>query len=258
MTNLFEQANDQLPIDDSKNYLEELVGEGKKFQSHEDLARGKYEADQYIEILKKRQDELRADYLKLRDENASKAKLEDLIKQMENQRLASSESTQANEDTKKPAFDPAELDALMSNKIQQHELQRKESDNLNSVMSKLKEQYGSNYVSVLQTKTEELGLSKDDVNTLARKSPKAFFNTLGLGQQQQESFSAPPRSAQRNDNFAPRGAQKRTWSYYQDMKRKDPAAWLNPKIAVQMQQDAIDLGEAFRDGDYFVKGLHEQ
>lgn len=257
MTNLFEQANDQLPVDETKNYLQELVGEGKKFQSPEDLARGKYEADQYIEILKKRQDELRDDYLKLRDENASKAKLEDLIKQMENQRLASSETTPAKEDSK-PAFDPAELDTLMSNKIQQHELQRKETDNLNSVMSKLKERYGSNYVSVLQTKTEELGLSKDDVNALARKSPKAFFNTLGLEQQQQESFSAPPRSAQRSDSFSPKGAQKRTWSYYQDMKRKDPAAWLNPKIAVQMQQDAIDLGEAFRDGDYFVKGLHEQ
>lgn len=257
MTNLFEQPADLPPQVEDKNYLVELVGEGKKFQSPEDLARGKYEADQYIEILKKRQDEMREDYLKLRKENEDKAKLEDLIKQMETQRLASSETTQANED-RKPAFDPAELDSLVSNKIQQHELQRRETDNFNTVMSKLRERYGNNYVSILQNKTEELGLSKDDVNTLARKSPKAFFNTLGLEQQQsQDVYSPPPRNQQRSDNSATRGAPKRTWSYYQEMKRKDPKAWLDPKIAVQMQKDAVELGEAFRDGDYFVKGLHE-
>jgi len=69
-------------IDPSKNYLAELVGEGKKFKTQEDLARGKAESDAYIKILEKRSDELRNDYLKLRDDYSSRAKLEEVVDQL--------------------------------------------------------------------------------------------------------------------------------------------------------------------------------
>ena len=43
---------------------------------------------------------------------------------------------------------------------------------------------------------------------------------------------------------------KRTWAYYQDIKKKDPHKFLMPKLQVQMMKDAAALGESFKDGDY--------
>ena len=43
---------------------------------------------------------------------------------------------------------------------------------------------------------------------------------------------------------------KRTWTYYQEIRHKDPHKYLMPKIQVQMMKDAAALGEAFKDGDY--------
>ena len=77
-------SGDQTPqIDPNKDYLAELVGEGKKFKTDKDLARGKYEADLYVKTLERQLDELRNDHLKLREDYTARAKLEELLGQLE-------------------------------------------------------------------------------------------------------------------------------------------------------------------------------
>jgi hypothetical protein len=44
--------------------------------------------------------------------------------------------------------------------------------------------------------------------------------------------------------------QKRTWSYYQEIKKADLNKYLSPKVQQQMHRDASDLGSAFQDGDF--------
>ena len=93
---------------------------------------------------------------------------------------------------------------------------------------------------------------------MARKRPKALLKILGVDREpRQDSFQSPPQNQRRSDGFAPRGAQKRTWAYYQELKKANPQLYFDPKIAVQMQKDAIELGEVFRDGDYYRTGVHE-
>lgn len=267
MNDLLNSNPDDLPeVDPNIDYLAEIAGPGKKFDrtryASEDewkkaVSKGKYESDQYVELLKRRQDELREDYLRIREDNQTKARLEELIDQLSNKQLASSDLPPAKEDNQ-PAMSAEQLDNLMSNKIQAYELTKKQTENFNVVQAKLKERYGSNYANVLREQIESLGLTNEDINALAKKSPIAFFKTLGLDQQpHQDSFQSPPRSNQRNDTFAPRGAPKRSWAYYQELKKADPKLYFDRKTAIQMQNDAIELGDAFRDGDYYVKGLHE-
>ena len=43
---------------------------------------------------------------------------------------------------------------------------------------------------------------------------------------------------------------RRTWSYYQDLKTKNPTEYWRTKTQVQMHKDALALGEAFADGDF--------
>lgn len=245
-------------LDPNKNYLTELVGEGKKFSTPEELAKGKFYADQTIEVMKKRQDELYADYVKLREENVAKAKLEDLIKQATSQQLASSETTPANEVKDKPAIDPSQLKNLIAEEYKNQKFLDKATENFNKVQEKLTETLGVNYSNVLKQRSSELGLSDEDINALARKSPAAFFRTFGIDQPQGDTFQAPARSNQRSDSFAPRGAPKRTWAYYQELKKADPALYHDRKIGAQMAQDVVEQGDAFYDGNFYVKGLHER
>jgi len=254
--NLLQVNDDHVELDLNKNYLEELVGEGKKFKDVESLAKGKVYADQTVELYKQRLDELREYALKLREENVARARLEELVDQLGQQPRTSNIEPQV-KDVNQPMFDPNQLDTLVSEKVAQIEKNRIETNNYNQVRNKLQEQFGTNYANVLRQRTVELGLSDEDVTALAKKSPTAFFRTMGLEQPQRETYQAPPQSSQRIDNFAPKSGNKRTWSYYEELRKKQPDLYYSSKIGAQMAKDAIELGEDFRDGDYYVPGLHD-
>lgn len=245
-------SGDNETIDTNKNYLQELVGDGKKFKSPEELARGKAESDLYIKHLERGRDELREDYLKLREESVARQKLEDLIGQLESKTTAptsSANTPQPDEKNIQPQWDSKQIESLVSSKIQEHELTQKQEQNFNKVRAKLIETFGNNYQASLKTQIDNLGLSEDFVNDLARKHPTVLFKTLGLDAPiTREDFQAPPRS-ERNNAFAPT-SNKRTWSYYQSMKKNDPKVYWDKSTQVQMMHDSVDLGDEFKDGDY--------
>jgi hypothetical protein len=251
--NLFENnSNDQLPqFDPSKNYVEELVGEGKKFKTIEDLAKGKAEADAFIAFKNREYDTLKEDYLNLRKEHTAGSRLEDLITKLSTaQQNSSNESPSVNEEEKVPAFKLEDIDARVNETISRLEMQRKETANFNEVQAKLQEKLGPNYENILKQQVSDLGLSPEDVNTLAKKSPKAFFKTLGLEEQSKgDVFNAPPRSQNRSDSFSP-STTKRTWNFYEKMRKENPSLYLNPKTQVQMHKDHRELGNVFEDGDF--------
>jgi len=242
-------------IDPAKNYLQELVGEGKKFRTPEELARGKAESDAYIKTLERGRDELRQDYLKMREENVARAKLEELIGQLESKQQhqdSSADTTRPDEKNIQPQWDSKQIESLVSSKIQEHELTRKQEQNFNMVRSKLQERYGNNYQSILKQQIDGLGLTEDFVNNLARQHPSVLFKTLDLDTQvQPNNFQAPPKSSDnRTSSFTPQGPKERTWSYYQELKKANPKAYYDPKTQVQMHHDAIALKEKFEDGDF--------
>lgn len=260
MNDLFQQpTQDQEPqIDPNVNYLEELVGPGRKFPSNEELAKGKYFADQTIAIQNRRMDELRDEYKKLREEANTRTSLEEIKTQIEQLRSSERQTPAAREDN--PPYKPEQIEALVEQKIQAAELGRKQTTNNNQVLQKLKETWGDNYSSVLRQRTEALGLSEQFVTDLAKNHPEVLYRTIGLNQpaSQDNLFQAPPQSRQRADTFAPKAPPERTWSYYKALKAKDPQAWFDPKIGAQMAQDAVRLGDRFQDGDFYKSGLHEQ
>lgn len=255
MTNLFDQPNlddNPVKVDDSVNYLNELVGEGKKFKTVEDLAKGKALADGYVDHLKSRLDEMRGDYTRLREEQAARAKLEDLLDQINTGRTQQKTETHQEPDVKQQQmpFDPKEMESLVQSKILEHESSKKQQDNYNLVRNKLQERLGDNYQAVLKEQTENLGLTEAFVNDLARNHPQVLFKTLGLDTiPNREGFMSPPRSNTRSDSFKP-NVQKRSWSYYQKMKRDDPKKYRDSQTHVQMWKDHIELGKEFEDGDF--------
>jgi len=248
MNTLFD-PNATPQLDPNKDYLSELVGEGKKFKTIEDLARGKYEADIYIDTLTRKQDEINRDYRRVLEESKAQAALKDMIAQLQTQQQRPEPQNTPPVNDQKPVIDRDELKSLISNEILETERQRKERENFMTVQKKLSEQFGPNYQEVLKRQMESLELSAEDIDRLAKKSPTAFFNTLGLNQTTKPSNIAPPRT-QRNDTFLPSSGKKRDYQYYQELKKTNPTLYLDPKITVQMQNDVIEMGEEAFYGPY--------
>lgn len=256
MTDLFQPEGTTPEVDVNKDYLSELVGEGKKFKTVQDLARGKYQSDIHIDLLEKTKDQLRADYLKLSEDAQAQATLKDLVTQLKapNQQPASSITPQANVDNQRPSIDQKDLESLVDSRMNERELSRKQSDNFKVVQDRLKERFGSNYQTVLKQQIDDLQLTSDYVNDLARRSPEAFFRTMGLNNEQprNDSFQPPARSSLRVDSLTQKADIKEegSWAWYQNLKETNPKLYLDPKTVVQMEKDYQRLGKKFENGDF--------
>lgn len=242
--NLLDQQQDNQD-DPNKDYWKELTSEGGKFydpdenKAKQKLARGKWESDNYIKTVERKNDELIEELTKLREEANKQAGMQELLDRMMKQ-PQDHENRNVNEDqNRQPQFDPKQLESLVSTKIQEHETSRKQAENYAAVQAKLKERFGSNYQNVLRQEMEQLGLDEQYLNDMARNRPQVFYRTFGLDQPQQtENFQAPPRGS---TPFKP-VQEKRTWDWYQKMKRDNPKLYYDPKTTVQMHNDAQALG----------------
>lgn len=210
-----------------------------------ELIKSKVDADLYIKTIESQKDELRADYMKAQEEIQKSKALEQLVDRLNNKEVPPGI-------TPAPANVPPQdidFDKLFEDKYEQKKRSEIETDNYNKVYAKLQERFGARAGEVLAEQSNTLGLSKEDVNSLAKKSPDAFFRMLGLNTQEKDLFMAPPRSDLRNDNYAPKTV-KRTWSWYQAEKAKNPKWYWNPQTQLQMHRDSESLGSSFEDGDF--------
>src|SRR6266566_36182 len=236
-------------LDQNKKYYEEYVGPGKKFSDNESLARGKAYSDAYVKILERRMDEMRTDYLQMRDENMAKAKLEELLDQIQKKQTSSNTNTQSERSQDKPELDLTKVESLISEKLRLAEVNKKESENFNLVKNKLKERFGTRYQDILSKQIDDLGLTVDEANAWAKKSPEAFFRMMKIEDLKQNTQNILPNSNVRSDSFKPQGEKVRRMSYYQELKKTNPKLYYDRNINIQMQKDAIEQGESFFDTD---------
>lgn len=258
---LFTDTNTEPQLDPNKNYWDELTGEGKKFDktkytSDDDLkqaiGRGKFEADEFIRFKNQEFDKLREDYLQLKTEYQAGPKLQELIDRLTKQQDTSSEQPDANGLNEKPSINPEDIEKLVSSKLMEHEANRKYEENFNFIKGKLTQKYGTNYAEVLKDQIDELGLTQEYVNELARKHPKVLLKTLGLDEaSKQELFQTPVRS---QTSFTPKLPVKRTWMYYENLRKTKPDQYWQANTQLQMHRDQAELGNEFKDGTYNALG----
>jgi hypothetical protein len=240
---------------DQPDEREELFNKWKtKFpDAPEELLNAKVESDLYVRTLERQKDEFRNDNLRFQEELKTRENLQSLIDKLNVGQATPPATPPASQEKPISGLSPEDVENLVLSKIEQTKKLEAENKNFEQVQSKLRERFGSNTSSVLREQAQTLGLSDEDVNNLAKKSPEAFFRIMGLNQQVREDFIAPPRSGTRNDNFAPR-TEKRTWSWYQNLKKTNYNLWSDPKTQLQMHKDAATLGAAFEDGDFNAYG----
>lgn len=240
--------NDRDPvIDENKDYLSELVGDDKKFKTPAELAKGKWHADQTIELMKKRMDDLRSDYMKEREQNLTREQIESVLTRFKETPLSSNVAPQVNE-AERPTYDPNQIKSLVSETYSQEKERDRQTANARLVQEKAIERFGNSYQDALSRQAAELGLSPQEVNTMAKNNPKVFIKTFSLDQPvRKDNFEAPMRSSH---SFAPTGGPDRTWTHYQKLKAEKPKEYYSPKIQNQMLADYDRLGSKFEDGDF--------
>jgi hypothetical protein len=253
MTQTDQSLQDPQNLDLTKSYLNELVGEGKRYDSPEAIARAKIFQDAHIKRIEAENAKLREDYTRAREENIAKAKLEELLDQIQgNRREPPTANTQpiVREENK---IDPKQIESLIENKFKQAELTRTYNQNLETVKNKLVERFGANYTDAYKQQIERLDLTKEEADDLARRKPTTFMHLLGLDQprQQQQQFTPPPRNnTSSTQNPVGQPPEKRTWAWYENLRKTNKTAYLDSKTQVQMLQDRMELGEAFHDAGF--------
>lgn len=229
-------------FDQEPDYLEELIGPGGKYdvakyssrdEAIKAMAKGKALADRTVEHKNAEFDELREEYLKVRSENNAKPKWEDILNRKNPDDKDPASTNAGNVD--RPITDPLDVDKIVEAKLMQIEAKRNEKANLDKVDQRLRERYGDNARTILRDKMNTLNISDEDLKFLARKSPEAVFNTLGLNAQQ-ESFEAPARGTLRSDSFSPQ-SDIRDAVYYEKLRQSDPKKYFDPKTSTQRLKD---------------------
>lgn len=244
------------PTLENKNYLEELVGEGKKFKTPEELAKGKAEADLFIKSLL---DEMK----EVKDELNKRMTVEDLMNSLKGTReqttmtngdnFNTSENTHTSHgDTGTNSLDLETIRKALKDELAQEKEKARRQANVAEVVNKLREQHGDNVSAYLNTKAKELNVDITYLRELAEDKPSVFYQLVGNSQTSNDPFRSgpvtPPRS-QVTTGVTPTKSygEHKTKSYYEQLKLKDKKAYFSPQVRVQMHKDALALGESFFD-----------
>lgn len=216
-------------IDPAKDYVAELVGDDKKFKDVAALARGKAEADAYIKQLTERLDEARK-------ELGSRTNLEDFLKEMKTLREPAPPLNV--QEPVKPAGGPVLDDSTLEEKILRILEQKSQKDvgesNLDRVKRVLNEQLGPNARATVTNKSTELGMSVQELENLAARSPSAFFTLVGVSEQRPVSPSPVAPRGSVNSLGSNRPAGVKNAAYFANLKQTNPAAYWDKGTTAEM------------------------
>lgn len=225
----------------TEDHVAELVGEGKKFKTVADLAKGKIEADTFIEQLKAEQAALRAELSQKVDTEKTLSDLRaELAAMKENNKTPPKSST-----VTPSTVSADELKSLVATYVTEAEQKRTSANNIVTANNAIVRHYGSleNAQKALKAKAQELGLSMDDLKTTAAKSPTAFVKLVIPDAKPADvglNVSSSVNSESLDKTPAGGEPQKGTKEFYDAMRVKNPKQYWSPKI----QQEIMAAAQA--------------
>lgn len=241
MTTLFDQTT--VPtIDPNKDYYAELVGEGKTYKDNLAAGRAIAEKDLFIERLKAETAAMRDELTKAGNEIKTRTSLDEFLNKVkEAQTSQTTRSTENNQGSEPAALTEDKIADIIEQRLKAKDTNDRQNTNIQVVQEGLKKVFGPNFISVLEEKTQELGVTKEFLDNLARTAPKAFFSTLGINPTESRSVFAPESTISSKVT----GAVK-NYAYYQELKKKiGSAEFYSPRVQNEMFEQAKKLGDAF-------------
>ena len=220
----------------------ELVGEGKKFKTVDDLAKGKLEADKFIE-------KLTVENKALREALDSEGSPDEVLRRI-NELLQSkatgsgnAASTTSNQPTSAPLSEEKVLE-LLSRERQQEKLK----ENVNRFNSTVNKAFGEKTGEVIAARLDELGMEQDIFRDLAARNPSAALRILGVKDSGVPGSSSMDSSVNTEAFFGEAGkgnGEVQNFAYFQKLRRELGLAYYEPHIQTKVFEQRKKLGDAF-------------
>lgn len=233
----------QTTTETPSSFIEQLVGEGKKFRDVESLAKGKLEADRHIA-------EITQTLNQLREEVAKQDYAKSLLEQLQNKGAASGtanteEPTQTRNSATENTTQTREVDieALVEQAITKKEQARTFEQNIAAANEAMVSQFGEKAGEVVKARSQELGISVERLKEIAAESPTAFLQLVtGSAKKTPEKVVVP--GSVRQDSLAS-NTSERTFEYYQKMRKENKSLYYSPKVQRMLMDDRLRLGDKF-------------
>lgn len=244
MTDLFDDQDEPV-VDQTKDYLSELVGEDKKFKTPQDLAKAKAESDAFIERLK-------AENAGLRNDLKTRLKLEEVVDRISSAKSPSSEQEpEAHEqDEAKSAITPEQIKAMVAETLTEGQKAEQRRRNNAFVEQKLQEAFGPTFRRTIKEQAQKLGIGEEFAKNLAAEQPNAFLKLFDVQTKQEANSIATqaPHSTVNSDamRFQPESGLKRK-SYYEKLRKSDKKTYWSPRVQNEMHKEAHKQGPSFFD-----------
>lgn len=223
-----------------ENFLATLVGEDKKFKTPEDLAKGKWESDNYIASQKQEIEDLRSKI-------AEQARIEDLLAQwLPNQNRGEPEANQPAQAEANTPLSKEDLAKLVRELNEEDSRTRTVQQNRDTVSAKLTDIYGSEdkAAQAVQARAHELGVTVQFLRSVAEQSPTAFFVQLGVEPSAKPQSKGPTHSEVNPAAFGKSNTlQEGTYDWWKALRKSDPKAY--ERLTLKRHEDAIRMGDAF-------------
>jgi len=215
--------------------FDDLVGEGKRYKTPDEIAKAKLHADTHIDRLEKENAELRA-------YTQQAKKLEDLIAKLEANPGASKEEQPVTPErpVSQATLTEADVLTMVDKHVTEKETKRTKLQNVEEAKKQLRQVYGDKYAEVLKSRSSELGITIERMTALAEESPSALLK-LVVNEGSGERLTSPPRSSLRTDS----NVTKRNYAYYQNMRKTEPSKYFSKEATWQRMKDAVEQGDAF-------------
>lgn len=239
MSDLFTAPDQEITIDPEKDYLPDLVGEGKKFKTPADLARAKLESDIFIKRLQRENADMRA---KVDTEFSMKQFLDNLDSKLKTKPAEdTNQRTTPDEPNAEPPKGISQEDILKL--LDSREKAKQEQANLEKAIELSKKAFGANYALVLEQKAQDLGLPKSYIEDIAKTNVTAFAKIVGA-EPKNENIQLFPSSSVTTQNAPPVNTGKK-YSDFEKLRKDNYKEWITPRVQNEIHDLAVKYGESF-------------
>jgi hypothetical protein len=227
------------------SYLERLVKDrGDNWKDPEVLAKGKIEADRFIEDLKRQNEELRKD---LQRED----KLDNLIELIKSTKATDDHGGSKTDDhsdedrahNSGSEFSEEKIAALIKQHIAERETETTREKNVREVQEYLDRKYDDGGRKLISSLSSEIGMSKEELKGLAASNPKAFLRLVGDSNSAAKQTTGNIVGSSSNTEAVIGRGDVRDWNYYQNLRRTKKTLYHSPQTQKQMLRDREALGE---------------
>jgi chromosome segregation ATPase len=163
-----QQADTQTKLFEIPTEAQDLVGEGKKYANAVEALRSVPHAQQHIKTLEE-------EMAQLKEELTKRKTTQELLDELKSETRQPAENTTQGVELNEDA-----IMSLVNQTLQRNEQTKTAKQNADSVANKFQSKYGSEAETVYNKLAGELGMSTQQLNSLATSSPSVVLRLAGL------------------------------------------------------------------------------